>query len=163
MTVAKDKVVLFHYSLLNSKGDLLENSDAADPMAVLIGCGNILIGLEDAMLGKSVDDQFSVTLPPEQAYGLTLPNAQKRIPIKHLVNAKKKMKLTAGDQIKVNTDQGVRDATVIKVGKFNVDIDTNHPLAGQTLTFDITIDGIRDASDDELSHGHAHGDGGHHH
>ena len=72
-------------------------------------------------------------------------------------------KIKAGDVVTINTDDGGKQAVVVKAGKFNVDVDTNHPLAGKTLTFDIQIESIREATEEELAHGHAHGVGGHHH
>jgi FKBP-type peptidyl-prolyl cis-trans isomerase SlyD len=160
MNIANDTVATFHYTLKNATGDVIESSSHNEPMAVLIGHRNVLPALEEAMLGKARAEQFSVTLPPEKAYGLRRENAQQRVPIKHLMN---KGKIKPGMQVAINTEQGARHVTVIKVGKFNVDVDTNHPLAGQTLTFDLTIVDVRDASAEEKAHGHAHGVGGHHH
>ena len=74
-----------------------------------------------------------------------------------------KGKLRPGMVVQLSTDDGMRAVTVIKAGRHSADIDTNHPLAGQTLTFDIEIVDVRDASPEELTHGHAHGPGGHHH
>jgi FKBP-type peptidyl-prolyl cis-trans isomerase SlyD len=113
------------------------------------------------MLGKSAGDKFQVTLPPEKAYGKRVENAQHRVPIKHLIKAPKKM--LPGQIVYLNTKDGTRNARIIKVGKFNVDVDSNHPFAGQTLSFDVDIIDVRQASREELSHGHAHGAGGHHH
>jgi len=162
MKVEKDKVVLFHYRLSNISGDELESSENDDPMAALIGYGNILPAMEQEMMGKEISDKFPVTLPPEKAYGLRRDDAQQRVPIKHLLRKSKKP-LRVGQHVRINTQEGPRNATVVKVGKFNVDVDTNHPLAGQTLTFDISIVDIREASPEEIAHGHAHGIGGHHH
>ena len=83
------------------------------------------------------------------------------MPIKHLVNAPKR--LQPGMIVSVNTDQGAVPATIIKVGKFNVDIDTNHPMAGQHVRFELQVLDVRDATAEEIDHGHAHGPGGHHH
>lgn len=164
MQVEKDKVVLFHYRLSNVAGDELESSESDEPMAALIGYGNMLPAMEAAMIGKERHDKFPLTLPPEKAYGLRQDNAQQRVPIKHLLSdGKKKAKFRVGQHVRINTEKGARNATIVKLGKFNVDVDTNHPLAGQTLTFDISIVDIRDATAEEISHGHAHGVGGHHH
>jgi len=129
-------------------------------MTFLFGHNNILPALETEFDGKKEGDQFQVTLPPEKAYGLRNEESIQRIPIKHLAT---KGKLQKGMAVKVNTDKGMRDVTVVKVGRFNVDVDTNHPLAGLTLTFDISIEEVRDAEAEELAHGHVHGVGGHHH
>lgn len=160
MKVADDTVVSFHYTLKHVDGGVIESSQHNEPMAVLIGHRNILPALEEALQGKTTGESFSVTLPPEKAYGLRRENTQQRVPIKHLMT---KGKIKPGMQVAINTEQGARHVTVIKVGKFNVDVDTNHPLAGQTLVFDLTIADVREASAEEKSHGHAHGIGGHHH
>ena len=161
MLIEKNKVVSFHYRLKNAQGETLETTYQADPMAYLYGHGSILPSLEKAMQGKQVGEQFSITLTPEQAYGERKQDSQQRIPIKHLYGNPKKLR--AGQTVSVNTKQGPRDVVVVKVGKFNVDVDTNHPLAGQTLSFEIEIIDVREASKEELAHGHAHGKGGHQH
>ena len=133
-------------------------------MAYLHGKRNILLALEDALAGKQAGDSLSVTLPPEKAYGQRDDTALTRIPKKRL--NLKPAKLRPGEMVRIETAQGMRDATIVKVGKFNVDIDANHPLAGKTVTFEIDIDieAVRDATQDELVHGHAHGmDGAAHH
>ncbi|MBA3581442.1 MAG: peptidylprolyl isomerase [Gammaproteobacteria bacterium] len=159
MQISKNTVVSIHYRLSDEHGEI-ENSHNASPMAYLHGQNNILPSLEKALEGKTKGEQLSITLAPEDAYGLRNPQSQQRVPIKHLVT---KGKLTPGKAVKVNTQQGVINATVVKVGKFNVDLDTNHPLAGKQLTFNIEIVDVRGASEEELSHGHAHGVGGHAH
>ena len=118
--------------------------------------------LEQAMLGKSVGDVFSATLTPLQAYGEIRANSKQRVPLKHL-DPKPKGKLKPGDIVGINTEEGVKQATVLKVGFKNVDVDNNHPLAGKSLQFDVEIVALRDGTADELSHGHAHGVGGHNH
>ena len=164
MQVSADKVVSFHYNLKDIDGQLLETSYDGDPTLYLHGHSNILASLEDALESKSVGDKIEVTLTPDQAYGERKEGAVQRIPIKHLHNhAALKNKLKPGSRVLVNTQHGPWEAVVLKVGKFNVDIDSNHPLAGKTLTFEIEVAGIRDATAEELAHGHAHGAGGHHH
>ena len=164
MQISADKVVSFHYNLNDADGTLLETSYDADPTLYLHGHSNILASLEEALETKVVGDKVNVTLNPEQAYGERKEGAVQRIPIKHLHNhAALKNKLKPGSRVVVNTQQGPWEALVLKVGKFNVDIDSNHPLAGKTLTFDIEIVSVREATAEELAHGHAHGAGGHNH
>lgn len=164
MKVSADSVVSFHYNLKDVDGNLLETSYDLEPTLYLHGHRNILASLEDVLEGKTLGDKISVTLSPEQAYGERKEGAVQRIPIKHLHNhAALKNKLKAGALVQVNTQQGPWEAVVLKVGKFNVDIDSNHPLAGKTLTFDIEVVAVREATAEELAHGHAHGAGGHHH
>lgn len=129
-------------------------------MAYLHGANNLFAKMENEMQGKTAGDILVVTLAPEDAYGLRLDNSIQRISRKHIVS---KGKLSPGMNITVNTDQGHRQVVVSKAGKFVVDVDTNHPMAGKTLTFEIEIIDVREASAEELTHGHAHGAGGHHH
>lgn len=160
MKVAADKVVIFDYVLTEEGGDELERS--TEPMVYLHGTNSIIRGLEEALSGYESDDQVSVTLPPERAYGLRRDDAIQRVPIKHLLTKTKKYK--PGQVVAVNTQNGQKNAIVIKAGRFNLDLDMNHPFAGKTLTFDVTVKDVREATADELSHGHAHGvDGQHHH
>lgn len=159
MKIEKNRIATFHYRLSEGKQEL-ENSYPSEPMAYLHGQGNIVSGLEEEMLGKSAGDHFTVTVPPEKAYGLKRDNAQQRVPIKHLQS---KGKLKPGQAVNIQTEHGIRQATILKVGKFNVDVDTNHPFAGKTLDFDIEVLEVRDASAEEIAHGHAHGVGGHQH
>ena len=162
MQVEDGNVVAFSYVLRDEAGAELEQSADGEPMVYLHGYRNILPGLETALLGKAEGDVTSVTLPPERAYGLRQPDSEKRIPIKHLLDKPKRLK--PGMSVKVNTKDGSRDVVVLKVGKFNVDVDTNHPLAGKTVTFDISIEKIRAGTDDEKAHRHSHGiEGGAHH
>ena len=164
MQISADKVVSFHYKLSDVDGTLLETSYDADPTLYLHGHKNVLVALEDELEGKSIGDKLTVTLIPEQAYGERKEGAVQRIPIKHLNNhAAIKNKLKPGSRVSVNTQHGPWEAVVLKVGKFNVDIDSNHPLAGKTLTFEVEVIAVRDATEEELAHGHAHGAGGHNH
>ena len=164
MQISKNKVVTFHYRLQNEQGVEIESSHGGDPVAYLQGHGNIIRGLEKGMDGKNAEDVFSVTVAPQDGYGLRDEEAKQRVPLKHLVGDKKaNAKLKPGMVAAINTEEGPKQVVVIKAGKFNVDVDTNHPLAGQVLTFDIEVESVREATDDEVTHGHAHGVGGHHH
>lgn len=160
MSVGDRTVVSFHYELKDQSGSAIETSRDHDPVAFLVGADNVLPGLERAMQGKGVGEQFSVTLAPEVAYGLRDEAKTDRVSAKYL---KHEGKLKPGKVVRIDTNQGVKTATVLKVGKFSVDLDLNHPLAGQTITFDVEIVDIRAAEAEEIAHGHAHGKGGHHH
>lgn len=164
MTVAVNKVVTFHYKLNEPGKDVFEDSHDEDPISYLHGHNGMLKGVEEALEGKSSGDNVKITLEPEDAYGLVREDAVQRVSIKHIVNTgKKKVKYTAGMVVQVNTANGPQDVVVVKAGLKNLDVNTNHPLAGKTLTFDIDITEVRDASEEELAHGHSHGVGGHHH
>lgn len=160
MPIEKNTVVTFHYDLSDEKGEIIESSRDSEPQVYLHGYDGILPGLANALEGKDAEDNVAVTLLPEQAYGLIKPESMQRISLKHLMGAKK---WRPGMIAQVNTDQGRRHVRVVKVGHKFVDVDTNHPLAGQTLTFTIDIVSTRDADPEEIAHGHVHGAGGHHH
>ncbi len=162
MKVEANKVVQFHYSLSDSDGNELENSKGSDPTAYLHGHKNMIPGLEKVMENRELGERFSAVVAAKDGYGERVEGSEQRIPIKHLM-VPKKARLKTGMTVPVQTDNGARHVTIIKVGKFNVDVDTNHPLAGIDLHYDIEVVDIRDASAEEQSHGHAHGVGGHHH
>lgn len=164
MSIGTNSVVSFHYRLSETGGDLLESSYEGDPTLYLHGHDNLLPALEKHFEGRSAGEKFEVQLAPEDGYGHRQEGATQRIPVKHLLDyAKLKNRLKPGMTVAVNTQHGPWEAVVLKVGKFNVDIDSNHPLAGKNLTFAIEILDVRGATADELAHGHAHGKGGHQH
>lgn len=159
MKVAENTVVQFHYAL--SEGDqAVESSFGREPLAALIGASGIIPGLEAALMGRETGDRFEVTIPPEKAYGERHDQLVQRVPRKRFSGSGH---LQPGVQIMIETNQGRRMATVAKVGVTVVDLDLNHPMAGKTLTFDIEVVDVREASTEEIEHGHAHGPGGHDH
>ena len=160
MQIAAETVVSFHYTLRDDSGKELESSRGGSPAVYLHGAHNIIPGMESAMAGRVSGDSFSATIMPEDAYGVRHPDRVQRVPIKHLAFSGK---LAPGAVVQLSTSDGMRTVTVIKAGRHSADIDTNHPLAGQTLTFDIEILEVRSASAEEVAHGHVHGPGGHHH
>lgn len=159
MQIEDKNVVTFHYILSNSQGEQIESSRDREPMVYLHGAGNIIRGLEKAMAGKEVGERFEVTVQPAEAYGERNENGVQRISAKHFRNAGR---LKVGQPVVLETNQGEIQVTIVKVGRFNVDVDRNHPLAGQTLTFDVEVKDIREATPEEVAHGHAHGPGGAH-
>jgi len=160
LEISPDTVVSFHYTLRDESGKELETSRGGEATTYLHGAQNIIPGLETAMTGHESGDLFSAAIKPEEAYGLPRAGSVQRVPAKHLVF---RGKLRAGDTVQLNTREGLRAVTVVKAGRHSVDVDTNHPLAGKTLVFDIEVVDVRAATAEELSHGHAHGPGGHHH
>jgi len=160
MIAEKDKVVTFHYTLANAAGKEMESSRESDPMSYLHGANNIISGLEKAMEGHAINDKFSATLEPEEAYGVRNEKNVQRVPLKRLKGIGK---ISVGQVLNLKTTNGQVQVTVLKVGRFNVDVDGNHPLAGVQLTFDVEITEIREASEEETKHGHVHGPGGHQH
>ncbi|MDH5377708.1 MAG: peptidylprolyl isomerase [Gammaproteobacteria bacterium] len=160
MTVAKHKVVTIEYTLKNDEGDVIDSSVGGDPLTYLHGASNIISGLEKALEGMSPGDSTSVRVPPSEGYGDHNAELIQNVP----------KAMFGGTEIKVDEQYHAEDPngnpvmiTVREVGEEEVTIDGNHPLAGIHLNFDVTIIETRDASEEELEHGHAHGPGGHHH
>lgn len=159
MPIEKNQVVLFHYSVSDEQGNVVEDSRGGEPNAYLHGQGGIIRGLEEALEGRDAGEGFRVTVTPEKAYGPRKADAMQRVPIRNLTGARR---WKPGMVAQVQTGQGPRHVLVIKVGHKFADVDTNHPMAGKTLTFDIEIIEVRAANPEEIAHGHAHGPGGHH-
>ncbi|EKF73201.1 peptidyl-prolyl cis-trans isomerase [Alcanivorax hongdengensis A-11-3] len=161
MAIENGKVVTLHYTLYDATdASQIEDSRDGEPMAYLHGANNIIAGLEKALAGKEEGEQVDVTLEPADAYGEYNPELFQRISRKYLKHAGK---LMPGKTVTVSTDEGPRMVTVLKIGLKTVDIDANHPLAGKSLRFVLDITEVRDATDEEKAHKHAHGPGGHHH
>ncbi len=160
MQIMKDTVVEFHFKMY--EGDqLLQSTDRESPgMFYLHGTGAILGALEQEMEGRSKGDSFTLTLPPEQAFGLRRDDWVERVPNKHVLTPGRHR---PGDVVTVRTETGPCEVVVLKVGRFNLDVDLHHPLAGRTVRFDVEIGDVRMATTEELAHGHAHGPGGHQH
>jgi FKBP-type peptidyl-prolyl cis-trans isomerase SlyD len=159
MKIEKNRVVRFHYTVTDVDGSELETSRDRAPMAYLAGHGGIIPGLEAALDGKQAGDKLDATVTPEQAYGERRDGLTQRLPKKYFKDAR----LKPGMTVVLQSQQGPRMVTVQKVGMSVVDVDLNHPMAGKTLTFNVDIIDVREASAEEIAHGHAHGDGGHAH
>jgi len=159
MNISQNTVVQLHYKLSDENG-LLESSAQTEPLLYLHGHQNMLPAIESALAGKAAGDTLELVLAPADAYGERRDDAIQSVMVKHLQGAKK---WKAGMTAVVQTEQGPRQVTVVKVGMFKADVDTNHPLAGKTLTFNFEILDVRAATHEEIAHGHAHGIGGHHH
>src|SRR5690606_14149107 len=161
MQIDNNSVVTFHYTLTEAGGEQIENSRDGEPTVYLHGGDNILPAMDAAFAGHQAGDSLRIELTAEQAYGERRDNSVERVPAKYL---KHEGKLRPGQVVRLHLkDGGSQPAVVIKVGKFAVDLDTNHPLAGKALCFDVEIVDVRAATDEELNHGHAHGPGGHQH
>ena len=160
MKISKGKVVSMHYALRDATGEILDSSEGQAPLDYLHGYGNIIAGLEKALENKKAGEQFNAVIPPEEGYGIREESLVKSVP---LSNFQDPAAVKVGAQFQADTSQGPRLATVTQVDDQNVTIDLNHPLADQTLNFDIDIVAVRDATEEELAHGHAHGPEGHGH
>lgn len=159
MKIEKDRVVRFHYAVAEVGQPTAESSEGGDPLAILIGHGNIIPGLEEAMQGREAGEKFSVDVPAAAAYGERREGLMQRVPKKHFGD----QPLRPGMQVVLQTNFGPRAVTILKIGMSVVDVDLNHPMAGKDLRFDIELVEVREASAEEIEHGHVHGDGGHHH
>ncbi|MBN3561654.1 FKBP-type peptidyl-prolyl cis-trans isomerase [Aliamphritea spongicola] len=160
MQVADNKVVLIHYTLTNAAGEVLDSSAGGEPLAYLHGKGNIVPGLENALTGKQVGDKQQVEVSPEEGYGQ--PNEELIQEVeRNLFDGIDTIEI--GMQFMAQTPWGEQPVVVTAVTDETVTVDGNHPLAGDVLNFDVEVVEVRDASEEELEHGHAHGAGGHHH
>jgi FKBP-type peptidyl-prolyl cis-trans isomerase SlyD len=160
MPIAQNDVVTIHYTLTDDADKVLDSSADGEPLAYLHGHGNIIPGLERELTGKSVGDRLKVRVGPAEGYGEYDRALVQKVPrrtLKGIADLRIGMRLQAG------TQHGHRAVTVTHIAGDMVTLDGNHPLAGQNLNFDVEITAVRAATEEELSHGHVHGDGGHHH
>jgi FKBP-type peptidyl-prolyl cis-trans isomerase SlyD len=160
MSVAQDQVVSIHYTLRNDAGDLIDASSVGEPLAYLHGHGNLIAGLERELTGKSPGDKLQVKVAAADAYGEYDPELVQRVPrraLKGIANVR------VGMRLQTQSGHDARPVTVTQLTGDMVTLDGNHPLAGQNLNFEVEIAAVRPATPEELSHGHVHGAGGHHH
>jgi FKBP-type peptidyl-prolyl cis-trans isomerase SlyD len=160
LVVEKDRVVLFHYTMRNDAGEVLESTAGGAPQAILFGHGNVLKGVEKALAGKAPGDETSVTLAPADAFGERREDWTQRLSKKYFPP---RLQLRPGMTVRLQTEHGPRTVTLLKIGHKMVDVDLNSPFAGQTLHFDLSVVAVREAEPAELAHGHVHGPGGHAH
>ena len=158
--IAKDKVVSIDYTLTGDNGQVLDTSQGREPLAYLHGAGNIIPGLESALEGRNEGDQVNVSIPPDQAYGQRDERMVQAVPRTAFQGV---ADIKPGMQFQAQTNAGARLITVVGVQDDQVTIDANHPLAGATLNFDVKVVNVREATEQEKSHGHVHGPGGNHH
>jgi len=153
--VADDVVVSLKY-VLTVDGQVVDSADENEPIEFIQGLGGIIPGLERELYGMKVGEAKSVTVKPQDGYGEVDPNAVMDVPRSEFPA---EIPLKVGVQLQVRDEDGdVMDAQIVAVAKDKVRLDFNHPLAGKTLNFEITVVGLRAASEEELEHGHAHGE-----
>ncbi|MBU6246675.1 MAG: peptidylprolyl isomerase [Xanthomonadaceae bacterium] len=160
MQIADQSVVSFHYTLTDDQGTVIDSSAGREPLTYLHGVGQIVPGLEKEMAGRAAGDQFKVDVAPEEGYGVRHAELEQQVPRDAFQGVED---IQPGMQFQGRGPQGVINVTVTKVEDGVVHIDGNHPLAGQTLHFDVQVTEVREATDEERQHGHVHGPGGHHH
>jgi FKBP-type peptidyl-prolyl cis-trans isomerase SlyD len=159
VSIKKDSVVTFNYTLKDDAGEVIDSSSEGEPLAYLHGHGNLVPGLERELEGKNSGEKLTVKVSPVDGYGEHSKELIQKVPRRSLKGI---AKITVGMRLHAQTDQGPRAVTVTGVTGDMVTIDGNHPLAGQNLNFDIDLVEVRDATEEELAHGHVHGPGGHH-
>ena len=157
MQITKNKVVAIDYKLTNDEGEVLDTSEGQEPLAYLHGVGGIIPGLERELEGKQVGDQLQVAVKPADGYGDRNAELEQKVPRDDFEGADD---LEVGMQFQVESEAGPTVVTVIEIDDEVITIDGNHPMAGINLNFDVTIREVREATSDELSHGHVHGMGG---
>ena len=160
MQVEKNRVVRFHYTLTGEDGQEIESTREGEPIAALFGKSRLVTGLRNALEGRKEGDTFQVTVPPEEAYGERMEGLVRRVPKKHVRDGGR---MKPGMIAVVGTQKGPRQATVVKAGMSVLDVDFNHPFAGRPLNFDVEVVEVREADEEEIAHGHVHGQGGHQH
>ena len=158
--MSNKRVVTFHYTLTDNEGTELDSSSGGDPLSYLEGAGNIIPGLESELAKLEVGAKKKVTVAAKDAYGEKNPDMVMEVPRTQFPTD---VQIKVGDQFRTSDDHHSPVFMVMKITDSHVTIDGNHPLAGKELTFDVEITEIRNASKEELAHGHVHGPGGHHH
>lgn len=160
MKIVKDCVAAFHYKLTNDKKEVIDHSEGQEPLFYIQGHGHIIPGLEALMLDKTVGDKFTADIEATDAYGERREEMVQVVPRSQFEES---ATLEPGMQFNVETDMGPMVLSISEVLEDEVKVDGNHPLAGERLHFDIEITEVREATKEELEHGHVHGVGGHDH
>ena len=159
MQVADNMAVSIHYTLTNDDGEVLDSSIGDEALVFLQGSGNIISGLEDALVGKVAGDKFNVRIAPEEAYGELMEDMIQVISRDMFEGIDD---IEVGMQFHADVSSGSGIVTVVSIDDDNITIDGNHPLAGLALTFDVEVIDVRPATKEETAHGHIHGAGCHH-
>lgn len=159
MQATSEKVVSIDYTLTDDSGNVLDSSEGRGPLEYLHGADNIIPGLERALEGKASGDAFDVSVAPEDAYGQRDPGLVQAVALSQFPEGADPQ---VGQKFQAETPDGPRTVTVVSRDANEVTIDANHPLAGQALNFAVKVVGVREASPEELQHGHVHGDGCNH-
>ena len=156
MKIQNQSVITIEFTLMDSDGTVLDTSEGDEPLVYLHGTGALVPGLEKVLTGRPAGDSLKVTVEPEEAYGLRDETSVSNLPRKQFSEIDD---LSVGMQVHATTAEGEKMITVADIRDDEVTIDANHPLAGQSLTFDVTVVSVRKATSEELEHGHAHGQG----
>ena len=160
MVIAQHTVVSINYTLKDSDGKVLDTSEGREPLVYLHGVGALIPGLEKELEGKSAGDDVNAVIPPEEAYGKRRDDLLKMVS-KDGFQGDEEMQV--GMQVQLQTEHGPAIAVIAKIDGNDVTLDLNHPLADMTLNFAVNIVEVREATEEEIAHGHVHGPGGHEH
>lgn len=160
MQIADNKVVSIHYTLKNPAGEVIDSSEGNDPLMYLHGASNIIPGLEKELLGKQAGDKLNVTVQPDEGYGQVHQEMVQEVPRDAFQGVDD---IQVGQRFEAESNQGPISVVVTAVTDDTVTVDGNHPLAGMVLDFNVEVVDVRDASEEEVSHGHPHGPEGHAH
>lgn len=153
MNIQEQRVVKIHYTLKNDDGEILDSSEAMEPFAFLCGADNIIRGLESALIGKTIGDQIDVTVEPEDGYGTRREELQQELP---LSNFDEIDDIQVGMYFQTGGEDDGITMRIVAIDGDKVIVDGNHELAGIRLHFSISIESVRDATPEELDHGHVH-------
>lgn len=153
MIIADQKVVSIHYKLTNDDGQVIQESGGGEPLSYVHGAGNIIPGLESALAGKSTGDKLNVSVDPDEGYGARNDALVQELPRQVFEGVED---IQEGMQFQAHSEQGTHVITVTKVDGERITVDGNHPLAGQTLNFEVEVENVRDATAEEVAHGHVH-------
>lgn len=156
MVISKNKVASIHYTLRDNEGTVIDTSEGREPLQYLHGAGNLIPGMEEGLEGKSKGEKLDLKIEPDKGYGEKDENLVQEVPRSAFGEQEVK------EGMRFSTNQG-GVVTVTEVGPETITVDGNHPLAGVPLNFAVQIMEVRDATADEISHGHVHGAGGHQH
>lgn len=159
MQIAKHAVVSIHYTLRDDQGTVLDSSSGKDPLLYMQGVGNLIPGMEEGLEGKQKGDKVEIKVSPEKGYGERMETLVQKVPRSQFGE----QEVRKGMQFQAQTSQGTQVVTVTDVGLESVTVDGNHPLAGVALNFSVEVMDVRNATKEEMDHGHVHGPGGHHH
>ena len=159
MKISKNTVPSLAYMLKNDAGEVLDQADKENAFVYLHGHAGVIAGLEKALEGKTSGDILMLAIAPEDAYGERLESSIQEMPLDMFGNVDKS-EIFAGAQFHAETNQGMQIVTITQVGGETITVDGNHPMAGLTLHFDIEVLDVRDASKEEIAHGHIHAHGG---
>ncbi len=154
MNIANNCVVSIHYTLTDDNGETLDSSAGREPLSYLHGSNGLIPGLEKELTGKSVGDEFRASIAPEEAYGQPNPALVQDVPLEALAQIEN---LQVGMQLQSRNENGQVQMVVVEaVGESTATLNANHVLAGMTLHFDVSVEGVREATEEELAHGHVH-------